>query len=530
MSLNINQLSYEHPNREILFENISFSVSNGEKIALIGDNGTGKSTLLKIIAGKLKAKSGEIVLEEEPYYIPQHFGQYDELTVAEALHIDKKLYALNKITEGDASIENFDILNDDWNIEERALSALSSWNIPYVQLSQKMDTLSGGEKTKVFLSGINIHAPRFILMDEPTNHLDKNSRKQLYDFVKNTSSSLLVVSHDRTLLNLLPVTLELTPKGVERYGGNYELYKQQKEEKLIAIQQQLSEKEKELRKAKKIAREAIERQEKHSVRGEKSALKKGIPRIVLNGLQSKSENSMSKLKDTHSEKTDNILSDIKEIQQKLSDKKDMKINFQNSELHKGKILVDAKEINYKYGEEFLWKEPLSFQIRSGDRYVFKGENGSGKTTLIKLIFGGLEPAEDTLTRAEFNYVYIDQEYSIIQDELTVFEQVEKFNGLNYPDHDLKMFLHRFQFTHNTWDKKCSQLSGGEKMKLVFCCLQVNNKMPDIFALDEPTNNLDIQSLEIVTSVIKAYEGTVIVISHDEYFINEIGINKEIELF
>lgn len=529
MSLNIKQLLYEHPNKELLLENISFSILKGEKVALIGDNGIGKSTLLKIIAGKLTAKNGEVLSSETPYYIPQHFGQYDELTVSEALSIDKKLDALNKITEGDISVENFDLLDDDWGIEERALTALSFWDIPHIQFDQKMDTLSGGEKTKVFLSGINIHSPAIILMDEPTNHLDRNSRKQVCDFIKNSLSTIIIVSHDRHLLNLLSFTLELTKSGIEKYSGNYELYKEQKQEKILAIQQQLNEKEKELRKAKKIAREAIERQEKHSTRGGKASIKKGIPRIALGGLKNQSENSTSKLKNTHEEKTNNLFADIKEIQQKLSDKKEMKVSFENSELHKGKILITAKNINFSYNNIPLWDEALSFQIRSGDRCVIHGKNGSGKTTLIKLLLGSIEPTDGIITRADFSSVYIDQEYSIIENNLTVLEQVEKYNDLNYPDHELKTFLHRFQFTYNTWGKKCSQLSGGEKMKLAFCCFQISNKMPDIFALDEPTNNLDIQSMDIVTSVIKSYQGTVILISHDEYFVREIEINKEILL-
>lgn len=528
MSLIVNQLSYLHPNREMLFENISFSISKGEKVSLIGNNGSGKSTLLQIIAGKRKATSGDIVFSEKPYYVPQHFGQYNELNLAQALGIDQKINALHEILSGNASEENFNLLNDDWDIEERALTALSSWNLEHVELSQNMNTLSGGEKTKVFLSGIKIHEPSIVLLDEPSNHLDKASRQKLYEYIQTTKSLVLIVSHDRKLLNLVDSTFELTKDKVESYGGNYDFYKIQKEEKITALQEQLLEKEKEFRKARKIARETIERQEKHASRGEKRNLKKGVPRILMGNLASKSEKSTAHLKEIHAGKMDDIANSLKEAQQQLPLTNELKLNIENTQLHKGKILVDAKEINFAYEEQALWSAPLDFQIRSGERIVINGKNGSGKTTLLKLILAQLEPTVGTIARAEFTSLYVDQEYSIIDNELTVFEQLEKFNFRHFLEHDLKMLLHRFLFSSQTWDKTCDKLSGGEKMKLVLCCLQVSNNMPDLFVLDEPTNNLDIQNIEIITSVIKSYQGTLLVISHDEVFVEEIGVEREIK--
>ena len=180
-------------------------------------------------------------------------------------------------------------------------------------------------------------------------------------------------------------------------------------------------------------------------------------------------------------------------------------------------------------EQFLWKTPLSFQIKSGDRLCVKGLNGSGKTTLLKLITGQLQTQTGTLTRADFTYVYLNQEYSIIDDRNSVLEQAYAFNSRNLPEHEIKIILNRFLFPASEWDKSCRKLSGGEKMRLAFCCLMISNNTPDMFILDEPTNNLDIQSIEIITATIKNYTGTVIVISHDDYFIKEIGIDQPILL-
>lgn len=530
MCISVQQLCYIHADKEPLFQDINLTVNKGEQISLVGNNGSGKSTLLRIIEGSLKPTSGKVICTCVPYYIPQHFGQYDQLTVMQALQVESKINALHAITTGDVSVENFTLLDDDWNIEERCLAALSLWGLKHIRLEQSMSMLSGGEKTKVFLSGIQIHSPEIILMDEPTNHLDIESRQKLYDFIRSSRATMLIVSHDRTLLNLLPFTCELDRSKITLYGGNYDFYKEQKEVVLNALQNQLSEKEKELRLAKKIAREALELKSKTDVRGEKSAVKKGTPRIAMGTFKDQAEKSTVKLKGIHDEKMTSINSSIADIRTALPDMRQMKTDFNSPNLHIGKILVTVKDLNFGYGSQRLWKEPLNLQIRSGDRIRFGGNNGSGKTTLLKLLLGELEPTDGFIEHADFKYVYIDQEYSIVYPHLTVFEQLEQYNRFAKPEHELKMILSRFLFPVGTWDKSCSKLSGGEKMRLAICCLMVSNSTPDIFVLDEPTNNLDIQSVSIITSAIKDYRGTVLLVSHDLYFVKEIKISRSVELF
>ena len=565
MSISIQQISYIHPDKDVLFSELNFAISKGQKLGLVGNNGCGKSTLLQIIAGQLSPSSGVIVRPDDLYYIPQHFGQYDSLTIAQALRIERKQQALHAILSGDASNENFVVLDDDWNIEERSIAALDLWGLGQFTLSYPMNLLSGGEKTRVFLAGMDIHHPSVILMDEPTNHLDSSGRQRLYDWVEKCRSTLLVVSHDRTLLNLLPEICELEKHQINYYGGNYEFYKEQKTLMQEALQQRIEEKEKALRIARKVARETAERRDKQNVRGEKNNIKKGVPRIVLNALQGKSEKSTSKLNSAHQEKAEKLTDERNQLQGSLSPTATLKTDFNSSSLHTGKILVTAKEINFGYYshsinshiqmnneaniadtgnhsgpdshdiqdngdfKQQLWQTPISFQLKSGDRLRIEGANGSGKTTLLKLITGQLQPQEGNLTRMEFTYVYLNQEYSIIDDRNSILEQAYAFNNRNLPEHEIKIILNRYLFPASEWDKSCRKLSGGEKMRLAFCCLMISNNTPDMFILDEPTNNLDIQSIEIITATIKNYTGTVIAISHDDYFIQEIGIEQRILL-
>lgn len=545
MPISIQQISYIHPDKEVLFSDLNFAISKGQKLGLVGNNGCGKSTLLQIIAGQRSPSSGVIVRPDDLYYIPQHFGQYDSLTIAQALQTDHKQEALHAILAGDASTENFTILNDDWNIEERSMAALDSWGLGQFTLSYPMNLLSGGEKTRVFLAGMDIHNPSVILMDEPTNHLDSSGRQRLYDWVQKWHSTLLIVSHDRTILNLLPEICELEKHQLTYYGGNYEFYKEQKNIMQQALLERIEEKDKALRLARKVARETAERRDKQNVRGEKANMKKGVPRIVLNSLQSKSEKSTAKLNNAHQEKAGKLTDERNQLKSSLPSTAALKTDFNSSSLHSGKILVTAEKINFSYHqmdnkeslntsgtdnpEQFLWKTPLSFQIKSGDRLCVKGLNGSGKTTLLKLITGQLQTQTGILTRADFTYVYLNQEYSIIDDRNSVLEQAYAFNSRNLPEHEIKIILNRFLFPAAEWDKSCRKLSGGEKMRLAFCCLMISNNTPDMFILDEPTNNLDIQSIEIITATIKNYTGTVIAISHDDYFIKEIDIDQPILL-
>jgi len=525
----LQNISYTLPNKNLLFDGINLTVNRQEKIALIGNNGSGKSTLLKIIAGELQPADGVLNTVADLYYVPQIFGQYNHLSIGQALKVDYKLHALQQILNGNASEENFNVLNDDWTIEDRCKDALSYWQLENLDLSQKMETLSGGQKTKVFLAGISIHQPEVILLDEPSNHLDVAGREILYDFIQSAKHTLIVVSHDRKLLNLLNLVCELSKHGLKVYGGNYEFYTEQKEIENNALNQYLQSKEKALRKAKEKERETLERQQKSDSRGKGKQEKAGIARIMMNTLRNNAENSTSKIQDIHAEKIGGISQEVEELRSALPGTDKMKFGFENATLHRGKILFKATRINYAYHNQLIWKNNLTFQLNSDDRMALKGLNGPGKTTLINIILGKLAPQTGTIYRTQNQPVYIDQDYSLIDNRLKVYEQVQQFNTGALQEHEIKTRLSRFLFTKEDWDKPCSALSGGEKMRLMLCCLTIGNQSPDMIILDEPTNNLDIQNIQILTSAINEYQGTLIVVSHDETFLEQTKIDQTIQL-
>ena len=525
----LQDITYAHPNKDVLFADINLTINKQEKIALIGNNGTGKSTLLKLLSGHFSPNTGNVKAESTPYYVPQLFGQFNDYSIARALQVDGKLAALKAILAGDVTEINLAILDDDWTIEERCQEALTYWNLSGLDLSQKMATLSGGQKAKVLLAGIFIHQPEIVLLDEPSNHLDTLSREILYSYIKSTANTLVVVSHDRTLLNLLNTVFELSKRGIKIYGGNYDFYVEQKAIESEALNQDLKNKEKDFRKAKETARESLERQQKLDARGKKKQEKAGLSRISMNTLKNNAEKSTSRMKDVHHEKVGAISQALHQLRSEQLNTDKLKMGFDNSLLHKGKILVTGRSVNFRYDQLLLWDNELNFQIFSGERIAIRGLNGSGKTTLIRMILGEIRPQLGEIERAGMNAIYIDQDYSLPDNSLSVYDQAQQFNSGRLQEHEVKIRLNRFLFAKDYWEKACETLSGGEKMRLLLCCLTISNQSPDIIVLDEPTNNLDLLAVEILTAAVNEYKGTLLVVSHDDYFLKQIGIERSIVL-
>lgn len=522
-------ISYTHPDRTVLFTNLNFSIAPRTKVALVGNNGSGKSTILRLVANELALSSGRIAVESKPYYVPQLLGQHNHRSIAAVLGVEKKLQAYYRILDGKATVEDLTLLDDDWGIEERCVKALDYWGLQQVDLFDPIENHSGGEKTKIFLAGIQIQQPRFILLDEPSNHLDSASRQQLYHFVKSTSSTLFVVSHDRQLLDLMNQTLALTASGIASFGGNYSFYAEQQDLSFTALEQSIQHKEKELRKAKEREKETLERQQRLDSRGKKKQEQAGVSRIMINTLRNSAEKSTSKTQAVHSGKIDGIRNELSELRMTRQDTSKIRFGFADSALHRGKVLLDAQHINVQYNNVDMWPSALSVQIRSGDRILLKGGNGTGKTTLIHLLLGSTLPDHGRVLRQIAHATYIDQDYSLLDDSLTIYEQAQSANNANIEEHQVNMRLDQFLFSKDSWSKKIDVLSGGEKMRLALCCLTLENTTPELIVLDEPTNNLDIQSVEILTRAVSEYQGTLIVVSHDQTFTQEIDINREIIL-
>jgi ATPase subunit of ABC transporter with duplicated ATPase domains len=525
----IQNVMYAHPNKDVLFENISLSLQKGEKTALVGANGTGKSSLLQLILEPSLCKHGFISVDSKPLFIPQNAGQFQEHTVSELLGVHSKLKALKAIEQGDVSQENLDILQDDWLIEERIKLVFQKWNLGEIDFERRLSSLSGGQKTKMLLSGIDISHHDFILMDEPTNHLDLKSRRILYDWIQETSKTILCVSHDRNLLSIMGSIHELSKHGISKYGGNYAFYQQQKKVEREALVRQIDEAQKSLKKAKILERETLERKQKRDARGRKKQEKAGTPLVMMHKMKNDAENSAARLKDDHQEKINQLTDELELLKTQMPALDTIRFGLKASDLYKGKCLFKAEQLQISRNQKALFNQSLDLEILHGERIAIKGNNGSGKSSLIQVILDELDTYSGEVLRSPFSSVYVDQEYSLLYNEKKIGEQAQYFNEKMLPESVIKTRLHQFLFDETTWMKPCANLSGGERMRLTLCCLTLQETAPDCIVLDEPTNNLDIQNVEVLTRVMKHFQGTLIVVSHDEQFLKEIGIQKEVLL-
>lgn len=526
--LQLQQLTYRHADGTPLFSDLHLSLQAPVRAALVGANGTGKSTLLRLLAGQLPPSAGTLRVEPAPYYVPQHLGQFDGQTVAAALGVAGRLQALEDVLAGRGVEEALLRLDDDWSVAERLRAALDAWGLAGLDPQAVLGSLSGGQKTRVFLAGLTLQAPKVVLLDEPTNHLDGPGRTLLRQWVAGSRCLLLLVSHDRSLLNEMSETFELGPQGLTAYGGNYDFYRQQKEAADAALAESLQQGEKELRKAKAVARETAERQAKRDARAEKSSGKAGLPKIVINNLRNAAQNSTARAEGVHAEKVSALRQEVDALRAAVPDRDRMKLRFSASALHRGKTLFDAEGLRYDVGGRPLWP-PLNLHIASGERIAVAGPNGSGKTTLLRLLLGALEPSGGRLQSAVGHAVYIDQHYSLLDGALTVLQQAQRFNRTHLAEHELRIRLDWFLFGSEALGKRCADLSGGERMRLALCCLHIANEAPDLIVLDEPTNNLDIRNTGILAAALRDYEGTLIVVSHDDLFQQEIGVERVIAL-
>ncbi len=532
MHIKLNNISYSHADKEKLFSKLSFTIPDN-KSALTGDNGTGKTTLLRIIAGEIQPDEGTVVSEGSLSYFPQDFSIYKNKTVAEVLSVKEKLLSLEKIFSGTSSEADYEILNDDWDLKERIAEIFSEAKLEGINLDRKFDTLSGGEKSRLLFASLLLNKPNFALLDEPTNHLDTESRNILYSLIKKYKRGLLIVSHDRELLNLMEEINELSSKGIKTYGGNYGFYQVQKKIETEAAQNTYDALNLQYTKSVKEKYAALEKQAKRSATGKKKLESGSIPRIAKKKLQDNSMKTLSRLKNSHLQKTEEIKNKLSQAKENLENANSIIIDTASSHIHTKKKILDVTDLNFEFSnsENYLWKENINFSISGNERWSISGINGSGKTVLLKLITSELKPSKGKINLYSSNIAFLDQNVDILERELTVYENIKKYLDKNsvtkIPEHELRIKLARFLFRGEDAFKKAKYLSGGEKMRAGIACILASGNSPELLILDEPSNNLDLKSLEELTSALNQYNGALLIVSHDKQFLDDLKIEKEL---
>ncbi|MFI6632918.1 ABC-F family ATP-binding cassette domain-containing protein [Nonomuraea fuscirosea] len=532
MSIVVDQVSFAWPDGTTVLNRLDAAFPAG-RTGLIGLNGSGKSTLLRLIAGELTPASGAVSVQGVAGYLPQNLPLGATRTVSDLLEISRTRAALHAIEAGDAAEENFAAVGDDWDVEERARAELDRLGLPHVGLDRTVGTLSGGETVMVALAARLLKRPDVLLLDEPTNNLDLDARRRLYDAVSAWQGVLLVVSHDRALLELVDQIAELREGSVRMYGGNLTSYEEQVEAEQQAAERSVRTAEGDIRRRKREIAETAIKIDRGRRYGRKAFENKKVPKMAAGALKRKAQVSAGKQRALHAERLEAAHERLSEAEQAVRDDAEIRIELPGTEVPAGRTVLtlpleprpapaespaDGRDAVADAGAGDRRAAVLeTLVVRGPERIALVGPNGSGKTTLLKRIVahGAHVPVR-----------YLPQRLDLLDDRLSVVDNVRAV-APSASVNEVRARLARFLFRGERAERAAGTLSGGERFRATLAALLSAEPPPQLLLLDEPTNNLDMASVRQLAQALAAYRGALIVASHDLPFLEELGITRRL---
>ena len=521
-SIQLQNLSLATPDGRDLLNNLDLSFGP-VRTGLVGRNGTGKTTLLRTIAGDLPPKSGRVAIDGHIGVLRQSV-QADDATIAAALGIAEGLARLDRIEAGMPETDDFELA--DWTLPSRIPQALAQIGLPDLALDRLAATLSGGQRTRLALAALLLDQPDFLLLDEPTNNLDADGRTAVAELLRNWKGGAIIVSHDRELLRGMDQIVELTSLGAKLYGGNWDAYQQRQALDLAAARHDLATAERQLSAIDHKVQERAERKARADSRGKAKGARGDMPAIVAGGMKRAAEEtsaSQSRLADRQRAQASAELAEARaeiEILQPLS------VTLESSGLPAGRTVLQIDNLTGGPGDKPTIRN-LNLNITGPQRVALTGPNGSGKTTLLRLATGALPPRSGSV-RITPHHALLDQQVALLEPTLTIRENYLRLNP-NDSENACRAALARFAFRADAALKKVGELSGGEMLRAGLACTIGSSRPPELLILDEPTNHLDIHAIAAVEAGLRAYDGALLVVSHDRAFLEAIGITREIVL-
>ncbi|KGJ78531.1 ABC transporter [Cryobacterium roopkundense] len=488
------------------------------RTGLVGANGSGKSTLLRLIAGRLAPTTGRIDAAGDVDYLPQTLTLAVDATVSDLLGITDKVAALRAIEAGDVSERHFDTIADDWNIETQAEEALRHIGFTAVDLSRPVNTVSGGEAMIIAVAGLHVRRAPITLLDEPTNNLDRTERARLAHMVRTWPGTLLVVSHDTALLELMDSTAELHSGRLTVFGGPYSEWRAHLDhEQAGAVQaartaQQVvkTEKRQRVETATKLDRRARTAHTSHD--------QKRGSKILMNQRASDAQVSAGKLRTGVDDKVQTAQAALDSADARVRDDDHIHIDLPDPDVPNSRRIAE------------LVGAGRTLVVQGPERVALTGANGVGKTTLLDTLVNGTEaqPRRAGAVLLVDRVGYLPQRLDGLDDAASVLENVRSL-APSVPVGDVRNQLARFLLRGATVDRAVGTLSGGERFRVALARLLLADPPPQLLVLDEPTNNLDLQSVDQLVDALLGYRGAVIVVSHDDAFLARLDLTTTLVL-
>lgn len=525
----LTHLTLDWPDGTRALDDVSGSFGHG-RTGLVGRNGSGKTTLLRLMAGDLTPTSGAVHVAGTVATLPQQLGLDTTRTVAEALGIAPVLSAISAIEAGSLDQANFDAAEGRWGIEAEALSALAMLGLPAEPelFDRQLGALSGGEVVTVGLAALQLQRADVALLDEPTNNLDRASRERLVAAVDAwpTQRSLVVVSHDTELLEHVDRIVEVHGRELRSFDGPWSVYRAAIDAEQQAAADAVQAAEQDLRRQK---RDRIEAELKFAGRqriADRDSASKRAPRIVMKTWGMQAEKSAAKHRDIHDDRLQRAESSLADAEARVREDRSVRIELPATRVPAGRTVLTLRPV----GPDEVTAAPLrDVVVRGPERIALTGPNGAGKTTLLREVLGlptRVEPVARLVGHID-EVGHLPQRIEL-DDDLTILETV-RAAAPTVPPQQVRASLARFLFRGALAERRVAGLSGGERFRVALARVLLADPAPQLVVLDEPTNSLDVESVDQLIDALSAYEGALLVVSHDEDFLCRLGLTRRWEI-